>query len=430
MQNIVFWFRNDLRLHDNEAFVLASKEGNVIPVYVFDTRYFEKNFLGFKRTGLFRTKFLLEAVEDLRKNLREKGSDLIIRVGNAEEIISEIAEESEAAAVYASKEVTQDETIIEALLAKRIKPLNIEIELIWTATLFHARDLPFQINFLPNVFSDFQKKVEQSAKVRKTFDVPAQFSKIETIEPGNLPTFQELGFESDPVIDTRTAFNFKGGETTGLERLNEYIWDKNLIKNYHETRTGLIGTDYSSKLSPWLSSGCLSPRKVYEEVKKYEAEAGESESTRWLIFELLWRDYFYFTALKYGTRMFKASGLKNDLMKQWVRQRPVFDTWVKGETGIPFIDANMHEIQLTGYMSNQGRQTVARYLAKELGIDWTWGAAYFESALIDYDVCINWGNWNYSAGVGIDPQAGRKFDIDHKSDFSKLQEEYIKLWLG
>ncbi|RZL44775.1 MAG: cryptochrome DASH, partial [Pedobacter sp.] len=132
MQNIVFWFRNDLRLHDNEAFLEASKSGNVIPVYVFDTRYFEKNFLGFKRTGAFRTKFLIEAVEDLRKNLQAIGSDLIIRTGHADEVIAQIAADSEAAAVYASKEVTQDETTIEALLAKQIKPLNIEIELIWT----------------------------------------------------------------------------------------------------------------------------------------------------------------------------------------------------------------------------------------------------------------------------------------------------------
>lgn len=428
MQNIVFWFRNDLRLHDNEAFLLASEQGNVIPVYVFDTRYFEKNFLGFKRTGIFRAKFLLEAVQDLRKSLREKGSDLIVRVGRSEEIIAQIAEDSDAMAVYASKEVTQDETIIEGLLAKRIKPLNIEIELIWSATLFHARDLPFQINFLPNVFADFQKKIEQSAKVRKTFGAPDQLPEVEKIESGELPTFQELGFETELVIDARTAFNFAGGETTGLQRLTEYIWDKNLIKNYNEARTDFIITDYSPKLSAWLSIGCLSPRKVYEELKKYEAEAGASESTYWLLYELLWRDYFYFTALKYGTRMFKASGLKNDLMKSWIRQRPLFDIWAKGETGVPLVDASMRELRLTGYLSNQNRQIVATYLANESGIDWTWGAAYFESILIDYDVCINWGNWNYLAGVGNDPQAGNKFDIADAARSNDQQEEYIKLW--
>ncbi|RYU94020.1 DASH family cryptochrome [Emticicia agri] len=430
MQNIIFWFRNDLRLHDNEAFLEASKAGTVIPVYVFDTRYFEKNFLGLKRTGVFRTKFLLETVEDLRKNLQKLGSDLIVRTGHAEEIIAQIATDLEAAAIYASKEVTQDETTIEALLSKQLKPLNIDIDLIWSATLFHARDLPFQINFLPKVFTDFRKKIEKSTKVRETFDAPTQLAKVEGIDLGHIPTYQELGFESEPVSDERSAFTFTGGETEGLKRLNEYIWQKDLLKNYKETRNGLIGTDYSSKLSPWLSLGCLSPRQVYEEVKKYEAEAGANESTYWLIFELIWRDYFYFMALKHGTRMFKASGIKNDLMKQWSRHKPTFESWVKGETGEPFIDANMREIQLTGYMSNRGRQNVASYLAHNLGIDWTWGAAYFESALIDYDVCINWGNWNYIAGVGNDPQEGRKFDIAQQANFYDPDQAYVKLWLG
>ena len=426
MQNIIFWFRNDLRLHDNEAFLEASKAGNVVPVYVFDTRYFEKNFLGLKRTGIFRTKFLLEAVEDLRKNLRAKGSDLIIRVGYAEEIIAQIAKDLEAVAVYASKEVTQDETTIEALLSKKLKPQNIDIDLIWTATLFHARDLPFQINFLPNIFADFRKKIEQAAKVRKTFDAPPQLTKVEGVEPGNMPAYQELGFESDPVFDARAVFDFKGGETAGRMRLNEYIWQKDLLKTYKETRNGLIGADYSSKLSAWLSLGCISARQVYEEVKRYEAEVVANESTYELIFELLWRDYFYFIALKSGTRMFKASGIKNDLMKQWKRHKPTFETWVKGETGVPFIDANMRELQLTGYMSNVGRQNVSLYLAKNLGIDWTWGAAYFESMLIDYDVCINWINWNYTAGVSNDP----KLDTEQQTHFNNQQEAYIKLWLG
>ena len=125
MQNIIFWFRNDLRLHDNEALLKATKAGNIIPVYVFDERQFNKTSLGFKRTGAFRAKFLLESVEDLRNNLRKIGSDLIIRVGKPEEILAKMADEWQAAAVYASKEVTQEETTVEAKLSKRIKPLNL-----------------------------------------------------------------------------------------------------------------------------------------------------------------------------------------------------------------------------------------------------------------------------------------------------------------
>ncbi len=430
MQNIIFWFRNDLRLHDNEAFLEASKAGNVIPVYVFDDRYFDKNFLGFKRTGAFRTKFLLEAVENLRKNLQEKGSDLIIRRGISEDIIAKIAKDTEAAAVYASKEVTQDETTIEASLSKILKPMNIEIELIWSATLFHARDLPFQINFIPATFAEFKKKIERSTPVRQTLESPGQLPVVDCIEPGNLPTYQELGFETAPLTDTRAAFQFAGGETEGLARLNEYIWEKDLLRTFKETRDGLLGADFSTKLSGWLSLGCISARTVYEEVKRFEADTANKESAYWLIILLLKRDFYHFSALKYGTRMFKASGIKNDLMKPWKRHRPTFDTWVKGETGIPFVDANMKEVSLTGYMSEMGRKAVARHLIQELGIDWTWGATYFESVLTDYDVCSNWGNWNLIADTGRDLLDDEISEVGNLAETTELQQAYIQLWLG
>lgn len=430
MQNIIFWFRNDLRLHDNEALLKATKAGKVIPVYVFDERQFKETPFGFKRTEAFRAKFLLESVEDLRNNLRKIGSDLIIRVGKPEEILTKMADEWQAAAVYASKEVTQEETTVEAKLSKRIKPLNIEIELIWIATLYHARDLPFQINYIPDVFTDFRKKVELSAKIRTTFDAPTQLPALEDgINLGEMPTLKELGFEEELKHDKRAVLNFEGGESHALNRLNGYIWQKDLLRNYKETRNQLIGGDYSSKFSAWLSLGCISPRKIYEEVKKYEREVISNESTYWLIFELIWRDYFHFVALKYGTRIFKISGLKNDLLSDWKRDKPNFEKWMNGETGVPFVDANMKELQLTGFMSNRGRQNVASYLTKDLGIDWTWGASYFESQLIDYDVCSNWGNWNYIAGVGNDPREDRHFDIETQVEKYDKNGDYVKLWL-
>lgn len=430
MQNIIFWFRNDLRLHDNEALIKAKEAGNLIPVYVFDERQFQETPLGFKRTESFRAKFLIESVKNLKENLQKLGSDLIIRVGKPEEILAKMAADLEAAAVYASKEVTQEETTIEANLAKRIKPLNIEIELIWIATLFHARDLPFQINYLPDIFTDFRKKVERSAKIRATFQVPTSLPQINNqIEIGKLPTLQQLGFENDPLVDSRSALLFKGGENEALSHLDEYIWKKDLLKTYKETRNELIGSDYSSKFSAWLSLGCISPRKIYEEVKKYEQDVLANDSTYWLVFELIWRDYFHFVALKFGTRIFKRSGIKNDLLKTWNHNQEDFEKWKNGETGVLFVDANMKELKLTGFMSNRGRQNVASFLTKDLGIDWTWGASYFESQLIDYDVCSNWGNWNYIAGVGNDPREDRYFNIGRQADMYDKNGTYVKLWL-
>jgi deoxyribodipyrimidine photo-lyase len=429
MQNILFWFRNDLRLHDNEALIQATKAGNVIPVYIFDERQFIDTPLGFKRTGALRAKFLIESVENLRLNLKKIGSDLVIKIGKPEEILAKMAADLHVAAVYASKEVTQEETTIEASLSKRLKPLNIEIELVWIATLYHARDLPFQINFLSDVFTEFRKKVERSAKIRPTFDAPKSLPKIDKkIELGEIPTLKTLGYENVKT-DKRSVLAFQGGETAAQYRLDEYFWDNDLLKTYKETRNGLIGADYSSKFSAWLSLGCISPRTIYEEVKKYEKEVTANDSTYWLVFELIWRDYFHFIALKFGTRIFKQSGVKNDLIKPWKRDKENFDKWVKGETGVPFIDANMRELHQTGFMSNRGRQNVASFLVKDLGIDWTWGAAYFESQLIDYDVCSNWGNWNYLAGVGNDPREDRYFNIGRQADMYDKKGEYVKLWL-
>ncbi len=429
MQNIIYWFRNDLRLKDNEAFFEATKQGFVIPVYIFDERLFQNHYLGYPRTSIHRANFLIESVQNLRENLRKKGSDLLVRFGKPEEIIAKLAESLDAKAVFASKEITQEETNIEANLAKKIKPINVDIELIWTSTLYHPRDLPFQINYLPDNFTDFRKKIESSSSIRRSITETDRLHSFPTnLELGTMPTLSELGYETY-TFDSRSAFVFCGGEDEAQKRLKSYIWDTESIKTYKETRNGLLGAEFSSKLSAWLSFGCISPKTIYEEVKKYENAVTANDSTYWLVFELLWRDYFYLIALKYGSRIFQKSGIKNDLYRPWSTDKDLFEKWAKGETGVPFIDANMRELNASGYMSNRGRQNVASFLSKDLGIDWTWGAAYFENKLIDYDACVNWGNWNYVAGVGNDPRENRRFNTLKQAKTYDKDAKYIKHWL-
>jgi deoxyribodipyrimidine photo-lyase len=147
-----------------------------------------------------------------------------------------------------------------------------------------------------------------------------------------------------------------------------------------------------------------------------------------LIFELLWRDYFRFICAKHGVSMFKRSGLQGvDL--NWKQDWERFNLWREGKTGYPLVDANMREIAATGYMSNRGRQNVASFLTKNLGIDWRMGAEWFESLLIDYDVCSNWGNWNYTAGVGNDARGFRFFNIIKQSNDYDRDGKYVKHWL-
>ena len=431
-KRIIYWFRNDLRLHDNEGFLKATQDADeVIPIYVFDTRQFEQIVpLGFPKTGAFRAKFMLEAVQNLRDNLRQKGGNLLVRLGKPELIISELARDFEVSMVYTSKEATQEETDAETAVTKKLKVYNIDFEVFWQSTLYHPRDLPFWVSRLPDVFTEFRKAVEKESKIRATFPAPVAVRLPEGLEIGKMPEIYELIlFAQIPVADSRGVLPFKGGETEALKRLQTYFWDNDKLRNYKETRNGLLGPDYSSKFSPWLTLGCISPRQIYEEVKKYEAQRIGNDSTYWLIFELIWRDYFRFVALKYGSRLFKKTGIQYNLQLHWNHRRDLFEQWMNGKTGVSFIDANMRELQQTGYMSNRGRQNVASFLAKDLGVDWTWGAAYFESQLIDYDVCINWGNWNYVAGVGNDPRENRYFNIYTQATRYDAQGAYVKTWL-
>ena len=431
MKRILYWFRNDLRLHDNDGFARAVELADeVLPVFVVDPRWFgELSTLGFRKTGVYRATFLLEAVADLRRSLQAKGANLIIRVGQPATMLAQLAEDSGAEAIYASKEVTQEETDAESELSKRLKPLNIDLELFWVSTLYHVRDLPLSISRLPDVFTQFRNQVEQYATVRKAVPMPERIRLAAGIDAGELPSLETLGFTAQAEPDVRAALTFNGGETMALARLERYIWEKELIKTYKETRNGLLGEDYSSKFSAWLALGCLSPRQIYWEVRRYEAERGRNDSTYWLIFELIWRDFFRFVALRYGTRIFKPGGIRHDLTRTWKRDYGLFWRWADGKTGIPFIDANMRELNATGFMSNRGRQNVASFLVKDLGIDWTWGAAYFESLLIDYDPCSNWGNWNYVAGVGNDPRETRYFNIHSQAIRYDERGEYAKHWL-
>lgn len=424
----IVWFRNDLRLTDNVSLHLAlQNSAHVYPVYCFDPRHYAETEIGLPKTGSFRAKFLLSSLRDLRKNLRNIGADLIIRQGLPEHVIPQLSRELQAQAVYGSKEVAHEEVMVENALEKALYADSIVFERVWQSTLYHIDDIPWPIRSLPDTFSQFRKETERGTAVHAALPAPNEMPAFDDIHCGELPYLDDLGL-SEPPHDERAVMQFKGGETTALARLYEYIWDKDLLRQYHDTRNGLLGADFSSKLSAWLATGALSPRTVYEEIKKYEKQRIKNKSTYWLFFELLWRDYFRFTARKYGNSIFKVEGIQGKGI-EYYNDLATFERWKKGETGIPFIDANMRELNASGYMSNRGRQNVASFLVKDLKINWTWGASYFETLLIDYDVCSNWCNWNYIAGVGNDPREDRYFNIISQAKRYDPQGDYVRHWI-
>ena len=297
----------------------------------------------------------------------------------------------------------------------------------WGHTLFHLEDLPFPVKRIPELFTDFRKSIERESTVRSCIDTPQIISPITPIPFTQLPCLQHLGL-TEIAVDKRTVLNFKGGENEGLARLEDYLWKKNLLKNYKGTRNEMLGANYSTKFSAWLAIGCISPRKIYEEVIRYEKTQIKNDSTYWLIFELMWRDYFRFIMLKHGSIIFKLGGIQN-LNIKWKNNLDLFELWRIGKTGFPLVDANMQELLLTGYMSNRGRQIVASFLTKNLGLNWQLGANWFQSQLIDYDVYSNYGNWNYAAGIGNDARGFRYFNIIKQAIQYDNNGDYVRYWL-
>ncbi len=426
----IVWFRNDLRVHDNEALTHGLRMAEeIIPVFIFDDRIFKSNTrFGFAKTGKFRAKFIIECVEDLRSNLQKLGCNLVVRSGLPEQVITDLVMEYKCSWVTCNRERTQEEVRVQDALEQKLWGKGVELIYSRGKMLYHTQDLPVPVHHTPDIFTQFRKDNENITPIRTPLPTPTALPPLPSgLEAGDIPSLCDLG-HSEFKADERSALLFKGGETEGLCRLKHYLWDTNCIATYKTTRNGLIGADYSSKFSPWLAQGCLSPKTIYHEIRRYERERTSNESTYWLFFELLWRDYFRLMGKKYGNRIFLKSGPQNRPMRHLKNNREIFDLWAEGRTGVPFIDANMRELNATGWMSNRGRQNVASFLVKDLKVNWQMGAEYFESQLLDYDPCSNWGNWNYVAGVGSDPREDRYFNILTQAKNYDPNGDYVRIW--
>ncbi|XP_072962050.1 cryptochrome DASH, chloroplastic/mitochondrial [Typha angustifolia] len=442
----IVWFRNDLRIVDNEALVRAwAASESVLPVYCVDPRNFgTTHYFGFPKTGAFRAQFLIECLADLKRNLMNRGLDLLVKYGKPEDILPSIAKAFGAHTVYAHKETCSEELLVERLVLKGLqqvvlpqkepstqKQLNPKLQLIWGTTMYHVDDLPFSARDLPDIYTQFRKAVESKCSIRSCCKLPLSLgpppsSTMDEIGGwGSIPKLEELGIQGKKC---NKGMHFIGGENAALARIDEYFWKKDMLRVYKETRNGMLGPDYSTKFSPWLASGCISPRYIYEEVKRYEKQRLANDSTYWVLFELIWRDYFRFVSIKYGNSIFHLGGPRK-IVSNWSKDQLLFESWRDGHTGYPLIDANMKELSTTGFMSNRGRQIVCSFLVRDMGIDWRMGAEWFETCLLDYDPASNYGNWTYGAGVGNDPREDRYFSVPKQAKTYDPEGEYVAYWL-
>jgi len=393
----IYWLRNDLRLHDNECLQKAiSIAQPLLIVYCYDPRQFEILPLNFRKTGYLRFKFLCESIKNLRESCIEKEGNLLIHVGKPEEILPQLVEQHKANHLIYQKEIASEELAVENGLAEGLKNTSCTITPIWGKTLYHPDDAPFAPEKTPLTSKAFRINLTKNTAVRPLIESPKKLPSSPKLQDwGDIPTAIDLGFNKSE-IQHPTSQDYIGGETFGLQRLQEYTFETQQLTSYRWTRNRSLGMEYSSKFSPWMALGALSPRQIYWTVKKYEEEIKKNASTWWMVFEIVWRDYFKYSALRFGDKMFYSGGIR-DRKTAWKSDHANFDRWKNGETGIPFVDAHMRELKATGFMSNRGRVNCASFLTRDYEIDWRWGASWFEHTLLDYDVCSNWLNWNTQA---------------------------------
>ncbi|XLZ71259.1 DASH family cryptochrome [Massilia sp. SR12] len=422
MRTVLYCFRDDLRLHDNPALLAACQRADrLLPVWLAPAP--AGSAWGFARVGERRRAFRARAAAGLDAALRWLGSRLIVREGTMAQTLPQLAEAVNAAAVFCEDMAMPEE--VDELDALRNSGLEVHSH--WQSTLFAPDALPWKAQDLPDVFTVFRQNIERSGLA------PLAARAVEALPPlpdaaKHMPNPELHGASVQP--DPRSSFPFphpafQGGEAAALAHLEQYLM-RNLPHSYKDTRNGLHGVDYSSKFSPWLACGALSARHVAQRLREFEAGQGASEGSYWLWFELLWRDYFKLLQLKYGKRLYRAGGLPGKAAPP--HDEEAFQRWRAGATGQPLVDAGMRELAATGYLGNRMRQIVAGYLVHDLQCDWRAGAAWFESALIDYDCSLNHGNWLYIAGLGTDPRGGRRFNLEKQAAEHDTDGAYRALW--
>lgn len=317
-RSTIVWFRSDLRVHDNECLNSASNESmSVLPVYCFDPRDYGKSSSGFDKTGPNRASFLVEAVADLRKNLQARGSDLVVRVGKPETVLVELAKAIGADAIFSHREVSKEDAKSELKIENAMKDEGVEVKYFWGSTLYHLEDLPFKLENMPTNYGGFREKVK-GLKVRETIAALDRLKGLPSrgdVEPGEIPSLVSLGVNPTASMSqdgkpVATA-SMVGGETEALQRVKKFAAECQAQphKGSKDGSDSIYGANFSCKISPWLTTGSLSPRSMFDELKKTASRTisasskgkDDGDGMSWLTSELLWRDFFRFITKKYSS---------------------------------------------------------------------------------------------------------------------------------
>lgn len=407
----VYMFQKDLRIHDQPLLKKAIENGPTIGLFIVEPYELENNEYGFLKRGLLQRQFMFDSLKDLKENLSSYNIPLLTVIGTIISVFESL-----------SKFIDIDTVYYETLLGSEerskyytLKQLGLKTETASFHTLYHVNDVPYTSTNIPKTFTTFRKTIESLDCIRDLESISKQ-----DIINKSLPHWwikpKDLNIE-----DVKPTY--VGGENEAIRRLDYYFFQSKKVGGYKFTRNGMLKKDDSTKFSPYLAWGNLSPRYIYHQLKYFEKKHYKNISTYWVYFELLWRDYFNFVHQAYGDLIFSKCGLKTDCSLNHDDRR--INAWKGAKTGFSLIDANIKELLITGFMSNRGRQNVANFFTKQLKQDWRIGAAFFESYLIDFDVSSNTLNWLYNAGLGNDPREDRMFNVitqgkryDEKGDYA------------
>jgi len=386
---ILAWFRNDLRTHDNEVLYSAVEKADfIIPVYIFDPRYYQKNKRGFLNTGHLRQHYTSHTVQALKKKLQTLGGDLLTYEGLPEEIIPHLVQKYEVDEVYHHREVAKRETDISELVEEALWKIKINLKHFIGHTLYHKEDLPFPIKDIPEDFHIFRKKIEKESRVRDPLPDITSLRIPPHLEETSLPEHMEMS----------SSYSF--GESAALEELHSVL------------TTADTAQDLYVRLSPFLAIGALSPILTYH-ILSTETSPQYKKNTAQILDGLLRRDYYRFMLKKHPNLFFsnpQAATLNQELLTKWT----------SGQTEDETINDLMYTLNQTGNLSYADREILALYWIYEYQQNWLYGAAWFEQQLVDYAPSTNYGFWAHLAGQGTSLKNNKSY-----KDWEKTRKVFL-----
>jgi deoxyribodipyrimidine photo-lyase len=387
----IHWFRCDLRLSDNSALHAASLEADaVVPVFIFDPAILQA-----PETGAPQVAYMLRTLESLEKNVAAAGGKLIFRHGDVLHEMRAILQETGARFLFFNRDYEPDARKRDAAVEKLAQSLGIEVRSFKDGMIHEPHEILKSDGKPYGVFTAYSRgwRFRSSTPVLPTvkFHRPSGLKEPRSLP---LPGLGELGFSTD--IDLPPA-----GERAGRDQLKRFVSGALL---HYATRRNYPAEEGTSRLSPHLRLGTLSPRTVLAMAEKEgRGLSGARADIDAFVGELVWRDFYrqilwHFPHVARSCYRSAYDGLK------WENDERLFAAWREGRTGYPIVDAGMRQLNATGWMHNRVRMIVAGFLTKDLLISWQWGERYFMQRLLDADLASNNGGWQWSAGTGTDAQ--------------------------